>query len=228
MTRISGLLILLCAYVLLVPGLTKPMLSVTGTVEKQKLVDLGREILQEGSDKSSLLGGLAEMLIDQLEVDGTVTAFDKTRSIIGTAQELQLNGHLAVAILIVTFSVVIPTIKALLIIGSQLPLSQTAKRWLRKIGDAMSKWSMADVFVIGIFIAYLAAGGLQQSGGLVDFESELGEGFYYFLAYCLLSILGSQLLSYSATSKPEITQQSFSSVNQESLKEQVEGDSLKR
>lgn len=201
MTRFLGLLLLLCAYGLLFPGLTKPMLTVTGTVEKQKLVDLGSDILKESSDQSSLLTGLADMFIDQLDVSGSITAFDKTRSIIGTAQELQLNGHLPVAILIVTFSVVIPALKALLIIGGQLPLAPAATRLLGTVGNAMSKWSMADVFVIGIFIAYLASGGLQQNSALVEFESELGEGFYYFAGYCLLSILGSQILSHSQQSQ---------------------------
>jgi uncharacterized paraquat-inducible protein A len=61
--------------------------------------------------------------------------------------------------------------------------------------NAISKWSMADVFVIAIFIAYLAGNGIQESRGLVDFTATLGVGFWYFLAYCLLSILGTQVLS---------------------------------
>lgn len=171
------------------------MLTVSGTVEKEKLAELGREILQDNSSNPGIVGGLVDMVMSNLDVSGTVVAFDKTRSIIGTASELQANGHLLVAVLIVSFSVVIPVIKGLLIIGAELPLPGRGRRLLASAGNLMSKWSMADVFVIGIFIAYLAGNGLQEDRGLVDFTASLEEGFWYFLGYCLLSISGSQFLA---------------------------------
>jgi uncharacterized membrane protein (DUF441 family) len=193
--KITGLLLLVCAYVLLVPGLSKPMLTVSGTVEKEKLADLGREILLDNSSNPGIVGGLVDMVMNNLDVSGTVVAFDKTRSIIGTATELQANGHLLVAVLIVSFSVVIPVIKGLLVIGAELPLPGRGRHLMASIGNLMAKWSMADVFVIGIFIAYLAGNGIQEDRGLVDFTASLEEGFWYFLGYCLLSIIGSQLLA---------------------------------
>ncbi len=66
--------------------------------------------------------------------------------------------------------------------------------YLQKISALISKWSMADVFVIGVFVAYLAANAVEKEGGLLTFEAQLGSGFYYFLGYCLLSILATQLL----------------------------------
>jgi len=54
------------------------------------------------------------------------------------------------------------------------------------------------VFVVALFVAYLAGNGLKEKRALVDFNSELGSGFYYFLGYCLLSILATQLLTHSA------------------------------
>ena len=42
---------------------------------------------------------------------------------------------------------------------------------------------MADVFVVGIMLAFLAT----RSDD--NIEAKLHEGFYYFLAYCMLSIL---------------------------------------
>ena len=62
----------------------------------------------------------------------------------------------------------------------------------------MSKWSMADVFVIAIFIAFLAAKGIREDTGLVNFDAVVGTGFYYFLGYCLLSILSAQILYYQS------------------------------
>jgi len=62
---------------------------------------------------------------------------------------------------------------------------------------------MADVFVVAIFVAYLAANGIRESRALVDFNSSLGVGFYYFLGYCLVSIAATQLLTGSVTWKDE-------------------------
>jgi len=190
-----GILLLIIAYFLLLPGLTQPMLSVSGTVEKTRLVDVGKELIKDSPNTPSLVNNLVDMVVEGLDVRGTVNAFDKTRSILQTAQELYAGGHLPVAMLIVAFSVIVPLLKALLLLAMLLPLSIPARSVLLTISNAISKWSMADVFVIAIFVAFLAGNGIQESRGLVDFEASLGVGFWYFLAYCLLSILGTQLLS---------------------------------
>ena len=201
MKTISGVLLLVCAYFLLLPGLTQPMLSVSGTVEKTKLVEVGKELIKDSPNTPSLVNNLVDMVVESLDVQGTVQAFDKTRSILATAQELQANDHLPVAILIVIFSVVVPLIKALILLAMLLPVSISLRRGLLWVSNAISKWSMADVFVIAIFIAYLAGNGIEESRGLVDFEASLGVGFWYFLGYCLLSILGTQLLSAGLIAK---------------------------
>ena len=148
------------------------------------------------------------MVVDTLEVSGTVEAFDKTRSILGTAQELHANGHLLVAVLIVIFSVVVPLTKALILLGMLLPVSRKVKNALLWISSNISKWSMADVFVIAIFIAFLAGNGIQESRGLVEFQASLGTGFWFFLSYCLVSILGTQLLQAGLI--PTLHRQRFS------------------
>jgi hypothetical protein len=195
MKTILGVLLLVCAYFLLLPGLTQPMLSVSGTVEKTKLVEVGKELIKESPNTPSLVNNLVDMVVESLDVQGTVQAFDKTRSILATARELQANGHLPVAVLIVLFSVIVPLIKALILLAMLLPVNVSVRSGLLWVSNAISKWSMADVFVIAIFIAFLAGNGIEESRGLVDFEASLGVGFWYFLSYCLLSILGTQLLS---------------------------------
>ena len=192
-----ALLLLLVAYGLLVPGLNQPMLSVQGTVEKTKLVELGRELLNESKTTPGLMRNLAEMVVDSIDVSGTVSAFDKTQSIVGTAQDLLANGHVLVAVLIVLFSVIIPVAKGLmLLITLVLPPSLKRHR-LMLVNNLVSKWSMADVFVIAIFIAFLAGNGLQENQGLVDFHATLENGFWFFLGYCLVSILATQLLAHA-------------------------------
>jgi len=195
MKKVLGVLLILCAYAMLYPGLTQPILSVSGTVEKSKLVDVGKQLIQDSPNTPSFVNNMVDMVVQTLDVSGTVNAFDKTRSIIGTAQELYNNGHLPVALLIIIFSVGVPTLKALLLLALTIPMRDRTRSILLSVSNAISKWSMADVFVIAIFIAYLAGNGIQESRGLVDFQATLGIGFWYFLGYCLVSILGTQLLS---------------------------------
>jgi uncharacterized paraquat-inducible protein A len=47
---------------------------------------------------------------------------------------------------------------------------------------------MADVYVVGVFVAFLS---LQANNNMT---AELHEGFYYFAVYCLLSIASTQVL----------------------------------
>jgi uncharacterized paraquat-inducible protein A len=195
MKKVLGVLLILCAYAMLYPGLTQPILSVSGTVEKSKLVDVGKQLIQDSPNTPSFVNNMVDMVVQSLDVSGTVNAFDKTRSIIGTAEELYNNGHLPVALLIVVFSVGVPTLKALLLLILNISMREKTRSILLSISNAISKWSMADVFVIGIFIAYLAGNGIQESRGLVEFQATLGIGFWYFLGYCLVSILGTQLLT---------------------------------
>ncbi|MFK7893370.1 MAG: paraquat-inducible protein A [Granulosicoccus sp.] len=190
-----GVVFLLCAYALLFPGLTQPILSVAGTVEKVKLVEVGKQLIQDSPNTPAMVTNLVNMVVDNLQVSGSIDAFAKTRSIIGTAEELYHNQHAFVAILIVVFSVLIPLVKALLLLGLLLPIATNIKSVLLSASDGLSKWSMADVFVIAIFIAYLASNGIRESDGLVNFDATLGNGFWFFLGYCLVSILGTQLLS---------------------------------
>ena len=59
---------------------------------------------------------------------------------------------------------------------------------------------MADVFVVALFIAYLAAQASQTAANdpnagpaLVAFTADFGPGFYWFAAYCLFSLATQQL-----------------------------------
>ncbi len=195
MKTLVGVLLLICAYALLYPGLTLPMLSVSGSVEKIELVDVGRDLIRQSPKTPDFLNDLVDLVIDALEIDGTINVFDKTRSILGTATELYKNNHVPVAILIVLFSIVVPLIKALLLLALLLPVNPRIRSALLWFNNNASKWSMVDVFVIAIFVAFLAGNGMQDSGGLVQFTAKLGQGFWYFLGYCLVAIVGTQVLN---------------------------------
>jgi hypothetical protein len=47
---------------------------------------------------------------------------------------------------------------------------------------------MADVFAVGVFIAFLAANALD------NLDARLHPGYYYFVAYCLVSNVAFQFL----------------------------------
>jgi len=198
--RPVGFLLLLFAYGLLYPGLSKPMLSVTGTIEKTDLLEIGKEMLKENQKGMGLMGDVATLVLNNMTAEGRIIAFDKTRSILGTVRDLFDSGNTLVAVLIITFSVVIPLFKGFMTLISLLNISRLARSKLGRFSAMISKWSMADVFVIGIFVAYLAANGIREDTGLVAFDSSLGSGFYYFMGYCLVSILASQILGHEPDS----------------------------
>jgi uncharacterized paraquat-inducible protein A len=78
-----------------------------------------------------------------------------------------------------------------------LTLQPTAARYrLYLLVRSISKWSMADVFAVGVLIAFLAGRATQ---GL---DAVPGRGFYYFVSYCLLSNFAFQLLRIGLPAAP--------------------------
>jgi len=139
-----------------------------------------------------LVGVVAPMLtvVAQTEVTllGEVVFQYESRSIIGTGQHLASGGNLLVALLLFLFSVLIPVVKLLL---SFVALGRFAKRSralaltsIRLVG----KWSMTDVFVVAILLAFLST----ESKTFTD--ASLGPGLYFFAGYGLLSMIGGQVL----------------------------------
>ncbi|MEO0779788.1 MAG: paraquat-inducible protein A, partial [Bacteroidota bacterium] len=61
------------------------------------------------------------------------------------------------------------------------------QQWFQFV-RAIGKWSMADVFVVGVFLAFLATRSNE------NINAALHPGFYYFLAYCLISLLAIQVM----------------------------------
>lgn len=124
-----------------------------------------------------------------LPLIGQLNLYEATQSIIQTIDSLFSAKNYLVGWLILLFSVVVPVFKALMLLVVLL-LRQFGKRQqLLKIVSIIGKWSMADVFVVSVFMAYLATGSNEAM------SATLHEGFYYFSAYCVLSILGTQLIT---------------------------------
>ena len=192
------------ALCLLFPGITKPVLTIEGNIDKSKLAQAGIEMLAEEGDgrTRSMLMMFSNMLgLDKLE--GEISAYNKTQSILGTVQELASNNNLFVAALVGLFSIVIPSLKLLLqLLYCCLPLNGL-KQKLGLVICALSKWSMVDVFVIALIVTYLAGNAHGKSGELLVMNAQFGEGFWYFSTYCIFAIIASNLIK--TPDKPQST-----------------------
>ena len=123
-----------------------------------------------------------------LPLVGSLELYEATQSIMQTIDNLFFNKNYLVAWLILLFSVVVPGLKTLMLLFVLLFKNNRWRESVFKFVSVIGKWSMADVFVVSIFMAYLAT----QSNEAVS--ATLHEGFYYFTAYCVFSILGTQLI----------------------------------
>ena len=181
---------------LLYPGVTQPVLTLTGTVEKAKIAELGIEMIAgEGADAETrqMLSAISSFLgFDRIE--GELEAYHNTRSIWGTVDELARTGNLPVALLIVFFSLVIPLFKLSLQLASLFLSNSEMRAPLLWLNAALSKWSMSDVFVMGVLVAYMAGSASGQMGDMLTMYASLEPGFYYFLAYCLFAIAAGSLM----------------------------------
>ena len=192
----------LLSLALLIPGITKPMISLRGDMDQQALINEGKKLISEQKLHPAMIS-MANKFLSGLNVEGKIKLYDKTRSILGTAEDLWKSGYLLVAILIVVFSIIIPSIKTLL---QLIACAVKNNNRLIDLNSFLSRWSMPDVFAIGVIIACLAANGSSSQKAPLMFSADLHSGFYWFVAYCLASIAAGQLVSsLSSTTSSTVT-----------------------
>lgn len=124
-----------------------------------------------------------------LPIVGTLKLHESKQSILQTIETLHENKNSLVAFLILLFSVIVPIFKAISLLLILLVKKLNNLRGLHYFVALISKWSMADVFVVGVLLAFLAT----RSNDAI--EANLHAGFYWFLAYCLISIAASQIMT---------------------------------
>lgn len=141
----------------------------------------------------------------------TTELVNKELSLLGTINELWLGDRLLVAIALFIFSVAIPVIKATLVCVAYFIHNTILAKKILNVINAIGKWSMADVFVIAVFLAVLSTNHAEtinyQQLNIFSFQinlalssetlSNVGNGFYYFFGYCILSLLASQISQYA-------------------------------
>lgn len=146
------------------------------------------------------LGWIKDMLHIDISTHFLVdfNLFNEKRSVIGTLSSLWESGNYWPFTLIFLFGILVPVLKSALIFYILL-VPQAPARFYNWV-SAISKWAMADVFAISIFVAFLGARAMENTRAVLE------PGFYYFSAYVLLSavlaVLMGKMLRNGATSNP--------------------------
>jgi hypothetical protein len=211
---------------LLIPGLLLPVISIRGILKQEGVAFIAPQLLENGISNEtvgvlkSLMdartlalveasgGDLRKMLITQvtpqlmasLQQNGQDwEVYQQSRSIVGSVQHLYEMESPTPATLILLFSIIVPVTKAALSLWAIFLRENFRRRRVLEFIERIGKWSMADVFVVALFITYLVA---QTSQGLpgnpayappmLEFQADVGPGFYWFTAYCLFSLAAQQ------------------------------------
>jgi hypothetical protein len=210
------------SFLVLIPGLFLPVLSVKGTLNPGGVADLANKILDAGLTesainsfrpilnpamlpllesgpgglKASMVTAIGNQLSTQLKSSEPIEVYTQTRSIVGSVRHLYSVGSNTAATLILFFSIIVPLTKSLLVSWAVTQSNDARRRRTLFFVEAIAKWSMADVFAVAVMIAYLAAQASQSVGGstaVVQFDASFGSGFYWFATYCLMSLAVQQL-----------------------------------
>jgi hypothetical protein len=189
-TLISAWISMILAYMLLIPGVQEPILHIVTTLDKNEMLNLGKETIIQNLQLPQFVMPMIQQTLDQIHLNGQMVIHDTQKSILQTSETLWQDGNPIVAAMIITFSIVVPLLKLLLIVSAHL--SKRYRDKLHTLSSNLSKWSMADVFVIAILISFLAIKASSGDSNLVTTEVALKQGFYLFLGYCLMSIIAGQ------------------------------------
>lgn len=139
-----------------------------------------------------LVGLLAPILTvvahEEIALLGRVVLQYESKGIITTIHKLFLVENYFIATLLLLFSVLLPVLKILLsLIALQIEHSPTRRTSVTLV-KAIGRWSMTDVFVVAVLLAFLTADTAQLT------DATLGPGLYFFAGYGLLSIAAGQLM----------------------------------
>ncbi|HWE86225.1 MAG TPA: paraquat-inducible protein A [Terracidiphilus sp.] len=202
------------------------------------LLMAGRRTLSRGAVVVLMLFSIAMLvggvLSPMLEVEVHVTRLDATllgtpiefqdqslyyrsKTVLEVFQTLIQMGRpemTLVGVLVILFSVVFPALK-MLALGACLfrPALLRTNRLVKLLAFELSKWSMADVMVLAIFMSFVAFNGVIGSGleglrGMPNVQqvliptnaSKILPGYYLFIGFCVSSIILSKKLEHGFAS----------------------------
>lgn len=129
-----------------------------------------------------------------LPVVGEVVLSHESKSILSLIESLWHRGDWLIGGLILLFSLIVPIAKLALAMIALLRDTPFTRR-ARALAHHLGRWSMADVFVVAVLIAFLTTGKAPHT------EGAIGTGLYFFAAHTLLAVLASQLMQRHETQR---------------------------
>jgi hypothetical protein len=186
------ILLVLSLIILLIAGVTTPMIDLEAKISQMRFVLMGHPIHFENQvlyfQSKSILDVFWIMIIHQ---------------------DIQMKF---VGVLLITFSIFFPLLKIVSSLGFYYNYHHAKENPVIKFFVLKSgKWSMADVMVVSMFMTYIGFNGIitsqlvQLSSSTQELEilttngTSLQPGYYLFLTYTLLALFFSGFL----TRKPE-------------------------
>lgn len=142
---------------------------------------------------------------------GDIYFYYQSKSVLELIGLLFQQRNWVVGLSILLFSVLFPLAKiaaTFFIIARKHSLRSTAtpntpagtfNSWILFFVEKSGKWSMADVFVVAVFLAFLAFSNMQVG---INTDSRVMVGLYFFLGYCLLSLVSSTFVSKIEKDQP--------------------------
>jgi hypothetical protein len=232
-SRLIVLVLLLVSIGLLIPGLFAPVLTIRGVLTREGIANVAPVMLEKGlSDETvgvlkSMMnptivgfleatgGNVRKIVIDKLGPQITAalqrtwprskSTSRRAASSVG-AQALRSrkprpgDTHPA-------FQRHRASGQAALVAWAVFMANQRHRKRTLAFVETIAKWSMADVFVVALFIAYLAAqasatptSGPNAAPPMIAFTARFGPGFYWFATYCLFSLASQQFTHRVAAS----------------------------
>ncbi len=194
-------LLSLCCAMLMLCGVLTPMIEIEARISELRFI----------------------LLEQPVEFTNQVLYF-QSKSVLDVVEILTRTGKIdmiIVGILIMTFSVIFPLAKLLasfIYLYDYRGLRRSAVTHFFALKSG--KWSMADVFVVAMFMTYIGFNGIIASqlskfsragGDSVDILTTNGTslqiGFFMFLAFCLASLLTSTLMDTAIKSDTPVPDQ---------------------
>jgi hypothetical protein len=194
--RSSAIVLVLICAVLLIGGVLTPMIEVEAKISGLRMTFLGAPI-----------------------AFGDQVLYFQSKSVLEVFRTLIAQGRpdmWIVGVLVLMFSVVFPVLKIFTAVICLYEPSLLKKNQLaRFVVLESSKWSMADVMALAIFMAFVAfnglisnaLGGLTQTGAALAIptdSSKLLPGYYLFVGFCMASLFLSKKLEHGIRTSQDI------------------------
>ena len=164
-------------------GLMSPMLEIAAF---ERNLDLGNIPIS-----ARVLGVKVDVQVSQ-RFEGDMYFYYQSKSVVELISLLFQQGNWVVGISILLFSILFPISKITSTFILAFWPKMRQQKWMYFFVEKSGKWSMADVFVVAVFLSFLAFSNMQVG---IDTESNVLAGLYFFLAYCILSLLSSLWVS---------------------------------